>query len=128
LNLLLDTHVLIWGAQRNPKLSIEAGALIEDPENTVWFSTISLWEIAIKNALNRPDFALNLSAFRAGLLANGYLELGLEGRHVLSLRDLPAHHRDPFDKMLVAQAQCEAAILLTADRELAKFGRGIRIV
>jgi PIN domain nuclease of toxin-antitoxin system len=128
LNLLLDTQILIWGATRNPKLSAEALGLIGDLSNTIWFSTVSLWEAAIKNALRRPDFNVDVATLRAGLLANGYFELAVEGRHSLTLRELSHFHLDPFDRMLIAQAITEVMILLTADRALAAYGSSVRVV
>jgi PIN domain nuclease of toxin-antitoxin system len=128
LNLLLDTHLLIWSATRNPKLTEEARSLISEMSNTVWFSTASLWETAIKNALKRPDFNVDVSTLRAGLLANGYFELAVEGRHSLTFRELSNHHRDPFDRMLVAQAMTEVMTLLTADKALASYGSSVRVV
>ena len=128
MNLLLDTHLLIWSATRNPKLSAEAKAAISESSNTIWFSTASLWETAIKNALNRPDFNVDVSTLRAGLLANGYHELAVEGRHTLTFRELSGHHRDSFDRMLVAQAMTEVMILLTADKALAAYGASVQIV
>jgi PIN domain nuclease of toxin-antitoxin system len=128
LNLLLDTHLLIWSATRNPKLTEEARSLISEMSNTVWFSTASLWEMAIKNALKRPDFNVDVSTLRAGLLANGYFELPVEGRHSLTFRELSNHHRDPFDRMLVAQAMTEVMTLLTADKALASYGASVRVV
>ena len=128
MNLLLDTHLLLWSATRNPKLSEEARAFISDTSNSLWFSTASLWETAIKNALKRPDFNVDVSTLRAGLLANGYFELAVEGRHSLTFRELSNHHRDPFDRMLVAQAMTEVMILLTADRALENYGASVRVV
>ncbi len=81
----------------------------------------SLWEVAIKCALNRPDFRAEPGPLRAGLLANGYNELAVEGRHLLSLTTLPLLHTDPFDRVLLAQAMTEGMILLTSDRALAQY-------
>jgi PIN domain nuclease of toxin-antitoxin system len=122
LNLLLDTHLLVWSATRNKKLSRRAIELIEDQQNTLWFSTASLWESAIKAALKRPDFPIDVGALRAGLLANQFQELPVEGRHVVVFRDLPLIHKDPFDRLLVAQAQAEGMFLLTVDKVLAQYG------
>jgi PIN domain nuclease of toxin-antitoxin system len=121
-NLLLDTHCLLWVAARPDLLSAPALALIENPANQLWFSVASLWEVAIKRALDRPDFRTDPGTLRAGLLSAGYAELTIEGRHVLILSALPPLHRDPFDRLLLAQATAEGMRLLTADRRLAAYG------
>jgi PIN domain nuclease of toxin-antitoxin system len=128
LNLLLDTHFLVWTATRSKKLSKAATSLINDPDNTLWFSTASLWEAAIKAALRRPDFPIDVANLRAGLLANQYQELSVEGRHVLVFRDLPILHRDPFDRLLVAQAISEGLTLLTVDRVLQQYSESVMVV
>lgn len=128
MNLLLDTHLLLWAAGADDLLSPEADALVKDPANTLWFSVASLWEVAIKRALDRPDFRTEASVLRAGLLSNGYAELAVEGRHVISLATLPMRHRDPFDRMLVAQAMAEGMSLATADRRLGAYGGPVLLV
>jgi PIN domain nuclease of toxin-antitoxin system len=127
-NLLLDTHLLLWGAFEQKRVPSEARELILDAANSLWFSDASLWEVAIKKALSRPEFRAEASVLRAGLLANGYVELAVEGRHVLSLATLPLLHGDPFDRMLVAQAMAEGMVLLTSDRAVAAYGGSVRLV
>lgn len=128
MNLLLDTHLLLWAAARPDLLSSRALALIEDPGNVLVFSVASLWEVAIKRALDRPDFRTEAGVLRAGLLANGYAELPVEGRHILSLATLPPLHADPFDRILVAQAMAEGLVLLTADKRVGAYGGPVRVV
>lgn len=128
MNLLLDTHLLLWAAGRDRMMSARADGLIRDPQNTLWFSVASLWEIAIKRALNRPDFRTDAGTMRSGLLANGYRELPIDGRHVLALATLPPLHGDPFDRMLIAQAGAEGMVLLTADRRVADYPGPIELV
>lgn len=128
MNLLLDTHILLWAAAREDLMSAEADRLVKAPDNVLWFSVASLWEVSIKRALDRPDFRTEASVLRAGLLANGYRELAIEARHVLSLALLAPHHRDPFDRMLIAQAAVEGLVLVTADRALARYGAPVRVV
>ena len=128
MNLLVDTHLLIWAAVAVQKLPSEAVQLMSDPDNRLHFSTASLWEIAIKFAQGRPDFTVDPAPLRAGLLANGYLELPVEGRHCLAIPTLPPVHGDPFDRMLVAQAMTEGMQLLTADRRVAAYGGPVRMV
>lgn len=122
MNILLDTHYLLWAAARDQLMSKAADSLINDPANTLWFSVASLWEVAIKRSMDRPDFRTDPGTLRAGLLSSGYLELAVESRHILGLATLPPHHRDPFDRLLVAQAAAEGMRLLTADRRLADYG------
>lgn len=122
MNLLLDTHLLLWAAARDDQMTPMADALIKDPANRLVFSVASLWEVAIKRSLNRPDFRTDPGVLRAGLLANGYEELAIEGRHTLALATLPPLHGDPFDRMLLAQAMAEGMVLLTADRQVAAYG------
>jgi PIN domain nuclease of toxin-antitoxin system len=127
-NLLLDTHLLLWSAGRSEKFSTEADSLINDPVNALWFSAASLWEIAIKRALDRPDFRTEAGPMRAGLLANGYSEIPVDGRHVLALAGLSPLHGDPFDRILIAQAMSEGMVLVTADRKVAAYPGPIRLV
>ena len=122
MNLLLDTHYLLWAAAREDLLSHKAAALIRDPGNRLWFSVASIWEVAIKRGLERPDFRTDPGTLRAGLLAAGYEELAVEGRHILALSTLPMLHRDPFDRLLVAQAGAEGMRLLSADQLVLAYG------
>ena len=121
MKLLLDTHLLLWAAGRPERLSSQARSLIEDEENTLIFSAASLWEITIKSDLGRADFRVDPRLLRRGLVDNGYLELPITYRHVLSLKGLPTLHRDPFDRMLVAQSNTEGVALLTMDSLVAQY-------
>jgi PIN domain nuclease of toxin-antitoxin system len=128
MRLLLDTHILLWGAIEPEKLSREASSLIESPDNEMVFSALSIWEIAIKTGLGRADFRIDASILRRGLFDNGYAELAVTGAHAAALGSLPLIHRDPFDRMLVAQAAVEGLTLLTSDRTVAKYPGPIRLV
>ena len=128
MNLLLDTHLLLWTAFRPDRLSRDARAMIADQANNLWFSAASIWEVAIKRALNRPDFRIDPGVLRAGLLANSYAELPIEGRHCLGLLGLPTLHSDPFDRILIAQALAEGMLLLTADARVKAYPGPIRAV
>ncbi len=128
MRLLLDTQILIWAAGRPDRLSAEATALLEDPAHNVLFSVASLWEIAMKRALGRNDFRVDPRVLRRGLLDNGYRELAVTGDHALAVDLLPPIHRDPFDRILVAQALSEAATLLTSDAVLRHYPGAIRQV
>ena len=128
MNLLLDTHLLVWAAMNDRRLSRQAIELIDDVENTLWFSTASLWESAIKAALKRPDFPVDVEVLRNGLIASQFQEMLVEGRHTVAFRDLPLIHKDPFDRLLVAQALCEGMTLVTVDKVLAQYGEHVLVV
>lgn len=128
MNLLLDTHVLLWAAGQPERLSATAKRMLVNSRNTVHFSVVSLWEIAIKRTLGRRDFRVDARQLRRGLLENGYSELALTGPHAVSIDRLPDLHKDPFDRMLIAQAEAEGFVLLTADEELNGYGGPVRLV
>lgn len=121
MNLLLDTHILLWAAARPEKLSRKTLRLFDDPDNTLVFSAASLWEIVIKQSLGRDDFDVNGRQLRRGLLDNGYNELSVTSIHALALDDLPPLHKDPFDRMLLAQSRVEGFMLLTADKQILQY-------
>lgn len=125
---LLDTHLLLWAAAEPKRLSKVARALLEDAGNTLLFSAASVWEVAIKAGLGRPDFTAEPAVLRRGLLDNGYLELPVASEHAVATGTLPPLHRDPFDRLLVAQAQVEGITLLTADPVVAQYPGPIRSV
>lgn len=128
MRLLLDTHLLLWAAGQPKKLSTAARKLIANPRNSLCFSAASLWEIAIKRALGRDDFHADPGVLRRGLLESGYEELPITGDHAVAVGVLPALHKDPFDRMLVAQAAVEGMTLVTADAQMAKYPGSIRRV
>lgn len=115
MKLLLDTHLLIWAADGIERVPPSLRAMMAAPENQLLFSVVSLWEIAIKNGLNRPDFQVNARMLRRGLIDNGYIELPILSEHVLAVDTLPALHKDPFDRLLIAQAKVEGITLLSND-------------
>ncbi len=128
MRLLLDTHILLWGAIEPERLSRVASALIESPDNEIVFSALSIWEIAIKTGLGRADFRIDAGMLRRSFFDNGYVELAVTGAHAATLAGLPPIHKDPFDRMLVAQAIVEGFTLLTSDPTLAKYPGSIRLV
>ena len=128
MRLLLDTHILLWGAVEPERLSRTASALIESSDNQIMFSALSLWEIAIKTGRGRADFRIDAGLLRRSLLDNGYAELPVTGAHAAALAGLPPIHRDPFDRMLVAQATVEGFTLVTSDPVIAKYPGPIRLV
>jgi PIN domain nuclease of toxin-antitoxin system len=118
---LLDTHILLWAAGHPERLSERVRSLIKNPENELLFSAASLWEIVIKHRLGRYDFRVDARVLRRGLLDNGYNELPVVSDHVVAVESLPAIHKDPFDRILVAQATVEGITLLSADPWVAKY-------
>jgi PIN domain nuclease of toxin-antitoxin system len=128
MRLLLDTHVLLWAATGPQRLSVATRTLFEDPNNELMFSAISIWEIAIKTGRGRSDFRIDAGFFRRGLLENGYTELPVTGAHATATAGLPAIHRDPFDRMLIAQAIAEELTLVTSDQAVAKYPGPIRLI
>ena len=128
MKLLLDTHLLLWAAAMPKKLSASTRRLIGNTRNQPLFSAASLWEIAIKNQLGRRDFRVEPGTLRRGLLENGYLELPITGEHAVATDTLPNLHKDPFDRLLVAQAQVEGILLLTADEQVARYPGPVRKV
>lgn len=121
MNLLLDTHLLVWTATRSDRLSVTAREHINNPANALWFSAVSIWEIGIKRRLERPDFQIDPERLRDRLLHNLYGEIDLTSDHGIAVQSLPPLHRDPFDRVLIAQAVCEDLTLLTADQDIARY-------
>ena len=128
MNLLLDTHLLLWAASSPERLSAKARNLLLDSGNQLLFSSASLWEVTIKNGLERADFNVDSRRLWRMLLVNGYRELSVTSEHAVAAHDLPPLHKDPFDRMLIAQARVEGLLLLTADKSVANYGDGVRKV
>ena len=126
MKILLDTHLLLWAAGMPDRLPPEARALIEHPETEPIVSAASLWEVAIKSGIGRTDFNVDPRLLRRGLLENGYTELAVTGAHATAVDLLPPIHKDPFDRILVAQAQIEGITLLTTDEIVARYPGPIR--
>ncbi|WP_309673424.1 type II toxin-antitoxin system VapC family toxin [Gemmatimonas sp.] len=126
MKLLLDTQVLLWAAGNSKRLTASARKLLNDPGNALCFSAASLWEITIKHSLGRKDFRVEPRVLRRGLLDNGYTELAITSQHAVSVEGLPDIHRDPFDRLLLAQALSEGITLVTADALLATYPGPIR--
>jgi PIN domain nuclease of toxin-antitoxin system len=125
LRLLLDTHVLLWWLAGSPSLPEQAKALIGDPENTVFVSAVSFWEIWLKVSLAKLRLPQD---FESKVAAESFDSLPLTGAQTRQVASLPWLHRDPFDRMLVAQAQVENLTLLTADPQVAAYGDGVRLI
>jgi PIN domain nuclease of toxin-antitoxin system len=126
--LLVDTHLLLWAVASASRLPRVARALIEDPANEVYYSAASIWEIAIKSALRRKDFRVDVPALLAALPLMGFVELPVTGVHAAQVVQLANVHRDPFDRLLVAQSVVEPLTLLTNDALLARYWDGVRVV
>lgn len=122
---LLDTHILLWATTNHPKLSSIAKEIILDESNELYFSTASIWEIAIKVNLGKLHLPVNTPIFRRTLLENNYLELEINSYHAMATEQLPLLHQDPFDRILLAQAQHEGFFLLSADSKVQAYGEWI---
>ena len=121
MTLLLDTHVALWAITDSPKLPPKARELIQAPTTTVWVSTANIWEIAIKRALGRGDMPVSSQDAVRFFRQSGYRFLNIEPEHAMAVEELPAHHQDPFDRILVAQALVEPMRLMTHDPLVALY-------
>ena len=121
MNLLLDTHVALWAIADSPRLPLKARELIASPRTNVWISTASIWEIAIKHSLGRGDMPISGQDALRYFSESGYRQLPIEAEHAVAVEDLPAHHNDPFDRILVAQALVEPMRLMTHDALVALY-------
>ncbi len=128
MKLLLDTHLLLWAAGEPQRLSKRARTVIDNPDNELLFSAANLWEVAIKRGLGREDFKVDARLLRRGLLDNGYRELPIMSDHVVATESLPLIHKDPFDRILVAQATVEGITLLTVDSLVSQYPGPIKTV
>ena len=118
MRLLLDSQVVLWSLESPERLATEAVAAITDPANSVDVSVASLWELAIKQSIGKLKVDGDL---REHLTLQSFSELPVLGEHALAVRDLPRHHRDPFDRLLIAQAMCEGLTVVTSDRAFAAY-------
>jgi len=125
---LLDTHYVLWIPIEDPKISRRARTILENPENQFVFSVSSIWEIAIKKGQQRRDFRSDPREIRRLMIENGYEELNIQSHHVVAVDSLPPIHKDPFDRVLIAQAIIEGITLLTADPKIAQYPGPIREV
>ena len=125
MNLLLDTHVALWAIVDSPRLPKDARAQIASPENNIWISAASVWEIAIKNSLGCGDMPVTAREALNFFDAAGYLLLPVTAAHAAQVEALPRHHQDPFDRILVAQALAEPLRLMTHDPVVARYSDSI---
>jgi PIN domain nuclease of toxin-antitoxin system len=125
---LFDTHILLWAVEGSAKLPADVYKILADPAAELIFSVASIWEIAIKHAKGLPSFQARPEIVRSSLLTHGYSELVIQGGHAVAAGSLPRIHKDPFDRVLVAQAMIEGITLLTADLVIAQYPGPIRRV
>ena len=125
---MLDTHLLLWAAARSARLPREARELLQDDSNDVYYSAASIWEIAIKSSLRRKDFRVDLTQLLATLPEMGLVELPVTAAHAAGVTRLPPIHRDPFDRLLIAQSIVEPLTLLTNDALLDRYRVVARVV
>ena len=128
MSFLLDTHVLLWTAGVPDRLSADARTLIENPATELIYSVASLWGVAVKSWLERADFSVDPSLLLRGLLENGYAELAVTGAHAVVVHRLTPIHKDPFDRLLVAQALIEGVTLVTVDEVVGRYSGSIRVL
>ena len=128
MRILVDTHVLIWALSEPERLGTRTQQELSDTRNAILFSAASIWEIAIKAALRRSDFLVDPDELTEEAISLGFLELPISSRVAARVKDMPLIHQDPFDRLLVAQAMAEEAILLTADRKLLAYSDLVRLV
>lgn len=128
MKLLLDTHLLLWAAGEPECLSQDARDLIDCADNDLFFSVASLWEIVIKRGLDRSDFQVDARLLRRALLDNGYSELVITSEHAIAIDSLSLLHKDPFDRILIAQAIVEGITLLTVDAKVSQYPAPVRKV
>ncbi len=128
MKLLLDTHLLLWTVENSPRLPKAAIKLIDDTENELFFSAASLWEYSIKYQLTPDAMGVNPRLLRRSLLDNGYAEIHVASEHAVAIDSLPPIHKDPFDRLLIAQATVEGITLLTVDTIVSRYPGPIRKV
>ena len=128
MRVLLDTHVLLWALAEEDRLDQATRALLEDPETSVFFSAASIWEIAIKARLGRVDFAVRPADIAHAARDTGFEELAIRSAAAALVAELPLHHRDPFDRILVAQAITEPLRLYTADPLLRPYSELVQLI
>ena len=122
MRVLLDTHAFLWFVSGNSKLSRSARLIIENPGNELLLSAASIWELGIKSSLGRITFPCPLDQYVAEKIKAGFVVLPITWKHAATVANLPLEHRDPFDRMLVAQAICEKISIITRDTKIANYG------
>lgn len=125
---LLDTQLVVWSITRADRVSADTRSLISSSESRPFYSVISIWEVAIKYSLRRPDFTVDPQQLKSNLDESGFRDLPIRCEHTFAIGSLPKIHKDPFDRLLVAQAIAEGITLLTVDSVLAQYPGPVRLV
>ncbi len=128
MQLLVDTHLLLWSVAASKKLPPTAREMLTDPSNDVFYSAASVWEIAVKSGLGRDDFQVDMPSLLQAFVTAGFVELAITSTHAARVTSLPDLHKDPFDRLLVAQALSEPALLLTNDAQLGQYGAHVQVI
>jgi PIN domain nuclease of toxin-antitoxin system len=128
MKILPDSHILTWFADDAPQLTDEMRDLLEDGDNELFFSAASLWELTIKRSARKADFNIDPRVLRRALLDNGFEEIPINGDHALAAEHLEPIHKDPFDRILIAQSIVEGMILLTSDKTIARYEAPVRLM
>lgn len=128
MQLLVDTHLLLWSVAASKKLPPTAREMLTDPANDVFYSAASVWEIAVKSGLGRDDFQVDMPSLLQAFVTAGFVELAITSTHAARVTSLPDLHKDPFDRLLVAQALSEPALLLTNDAQLGQYGAHVQVI
>ena len=128
MKVLIDTHTFLWWNTEDPQLSALVKGIIADGQNDIFLSAASVWEIAIKHALGRGDMPVSSQDAVRYFRESGYRFLAIEAEHAMAVEDLAAHHQDPFDRILIAQALTEPMRLLSRDATVAAYGEMVLAV
>ncbi len=128
MRILLDTHMILWALTDSPRLPTAAHQMIMDAANQIYVSAASVWEVSIKHSLSPDQMPVSGSELTGYLSEAGYIELPVMAVHAAAVETLPLHHKDPFDRILIAQALSEPMVLLTHDRLMEKYGEPVRVV
>ncbi len=128
MKILLDTHLLLWVISNDEHLSAQAKELIDDDRNELYFSVVNIWETAIKHNFGRQSFLFQPRNVRRSLLEHGFGEIEISSEHAITAGELPRLHRDPFDRLLIAQAAVEDVVLLTSDAAMTRYSGSICLV
>lgn len=128
MKILLDTHIALWAVSDDSRLSLQARELIAAPRNLVWVSAVSVWEIAIKHSLGRGEMPVSGAEALEFFRQSGYRMLPISPEHAAAVENLPTHHQDPFDRLLVAQSLTEPLRLLTHDATVARYSDTVILV
>ncbi len=128
MRILLDTHLILWALTGSPSLPEKAAKMILDEANHIYFSPVSVWEVSIKHSLSSAKMPVSGRDLLGYIQAAGYVELRVTSGHAVAVETLPHHHKDPFDRMLVAQSIVEPMYLLTHDSQLSKYGASVMTV